>query len=167
MEKISGMVESKSRKGNSIKVGDEWYSCFNASDLRHVNWKDTVEFMYVEKGQFKNIKGPVTLIEGSGGSSASSGGRSAGRSHSNLGVELGHASNLAMKVMDQMVGSEKVAVGSTEYYTQFIEQTEKMYTIMKGIRSKYESEEGKPATAPKPKAKPKADIVEADEDDLF
>jgi hypothetical protein len=170
MEKISGVVESKSRKGNSIKVGGEWYSCFNASDLNHVIWKDSVEFMYVQKGQYRNIKGKVEILAGGGGASSSGGGgsRSAG-GYSNLGVELGHASNLAMKVMEQMVTVSDIQVGSADYYTQFIEQTEKMYTIMKGIRGKYEAEDAKPKVADKPSVAPASSsaVEEMDEDDLF
>ena len=102
-ELVSGVVESKSKKGNSIKVDGEWYGTFNASDLP-AEWKDNVTFEYnMDKtGRYRNIvKGSVKVLD-SAGASAVTGGGAAPRSNNMLGVELGHASNLAMRVTEQM-----------------------------------------------------------------
>lgn len=150
MDVIEGVVQSKSRKGNSIKVNDEWYSCYSPSDLAHVNWKDSVEFKYVMKGEYRNIKGEVKKL-----SAESSGGGSTAQPWSNIGVEIGHASNLAMRMMEQqqaLEGDLSTKVGSPEYFQEFTLNTLNVYKVMKAIRSKVESVGGVVPTAVKPEA---------------
>lgn len=159
MEKVTGTIASKSRKGNSIKIGDDWYSTFSADDLNHVNWKDEVEFLYEQKGQYKNIKGKVQLV-GSGASPSKSGGGSGG-GYSSIGVELGHAANLAMRMMEQQAGDANV--GSADYYKEFTEHTVNMYKVMKAIRAKVEASGGEAKSETKTPA-PSTDISD---DDLF
>lgn len=162
MDKVTGNVESKSRKGNSIKVGGDWYSTFKSQDLDHINWKDDVEFLYEQKGEYKNIKGKVTKTAGGGSVSNTSGG---GKPFSNLGVELGHASNLAMRMMEQEV--EGAEVGTAAYFKQFVTYTDQMYKVMKSLRAKHEiGEDPKPVIKEESKAV-KAAPVEEDDDDLF
>ena len=159
MPTIAGNVESKSRKGNSIKVDGNWYGCFKSADLDHVEWKDDVKFSYEVKGDYRNIKGPVTTGAASS-SPAASGGKPSG-GFSNVGVELGHAANLAMRMMEQ--DNEVDAVGSTAYYKQFSVYTEDMYKLMKALRVKVSAPEY--TSDVKPTA-PKAPEV-SDDEDLF
>lgn len=139
MEAVKGAVESKRRDGKGIKVEGEWYSVFSASDLSHVDWKDEVEFLYDQKGRYRNIKGKVTVVGKGGGASASGGASAPKRSvgYSNLGVELGHASNLAMRMMEQAKWSGD-DVGTAEYFKEFVDYTEKVYRVMAALRGKYE-----------------------------
>ena len=164
MEKVSGKVESMSRKGNSIKVGGEWYSVAPqavATAMKGVAWKDEVEFMYEQKGQYKNIKGVVTVLGGGGSSVAPAASRSGG-GYSNIGVEVGHAANLAMEMMGQKV-LDAESVGTKEYYQAFAQYTLEMYKVMKGIRSKIETAPTL-AKAPPPPVEVKDDLGELDED---
>lgn len=165
MDKVTGVVESKSRKGNGIKVEGEWYSTFSAADLNHIEWKDSVEFLYEQKGKYKNIKGKVEKTASGGG--APSGTRSlpaSGGGYSSVGVELGHAANLAMRMMEQT--EYEYAVGSPEYYKNFVSYTTDMYKVMKAIRAKVESGDIS-AAPPPPPAAPEPDVADGDLDDLF
>lgn len=153
MEKVTGNVESKSRKGNAIKVGGEWYSTYAAADLNHIEWKDDVEFLYEMKGKYRNIKGAVTKVAGGTPSSAPA---SKGGGYSNLGVELGHASNLAMRMMHD----SEHPVGSAAWIKEFVVNTETMYAVMKRIRAKYESDTNAEAKVPT-EAKEASDTLKA------
>jgi len=53
-------VMRKDRKGFQLEDG-QWYSGYN---LLSVNKGDTVEFNFTQKGQYKNIDGPVTVVGG-------------------------------------------------------------------------------------------------------
>ena len=134
MPTIQGKVESKSRKGNSIKIDGDWYGCFSPADLNHVEWKDEVKFSWEAKGEYKNIKGPVVVTGADSGAGGSAPSASPVR-NGNLGVELGHASNLAMRMMEQNA-SLGCTIGSTEYYQKFAEYTVDMYKVMQGLRTK-------------------------------
>ena len=157
MEIVKGIVASKSRKGNSIKVGDDWFSTFKSEDLDHVNWKDEVEFMYETKGKYKNIKGRVEVKSGGSAPVESKGG-----GYSNLGVEIGHASNLAMRMMEQ--GDFKDEVGSAWYFKRFAEYTKDMYKVMQVIRKNIERGDNEDKEPVKTKPKVEADV---DMDDIF
>lgn len=66
MSVTKGNVESKRRDGKGIKLQDgEWYSAFSETTLSEVNRGDLVEFEYVTKGDWKNIKGNVTVLSAS------------------------------------------------------------------------------------------------------
>jgi hypothetical protein len=149
MEVIEGAVQSKSRKGNSIKVNDEWYSTFDASDLDHVQWKDVVEFKWEAKGKYRNIKGAVRKV--SSGGSSGGGSKASAKPWSNVGVEIGHASNLAMRMMEQLQNDGEGGhpeIGTAEYFRMFTMHTVNVYKVMKAIRSKVEAADGDaPATA--------------------
>ena len=158
METLSGKVESKSKKGNSIKVDGEWYSTFSSDDLDHVEWKDDVVFNWeLAKGKYRNIKGKVR-VSGSGAGTASPAASKGG--WSNTGVELGHAANLAMRMMEQ---GTPPTVGTPEYYKQFLKYTEDMYKLMKGVRAKVDA--GEAVTGGD--TTPEATQVEEDETELF
>ena len=71
----SASVVSMRRDRKGFKLEDEsWYSSFNA--ISNVNMGDVVSFEYVKKGNFNNIKGPVSVTGGSASAPTSSGGNS-------------------------------------------------------------------------------------------
>lgn len=97
---------------------------------------DTIEFDDGGKNYFKNARitgkasGPV-----SAGSHAP---KSGGKTWNNVGVEVGHASNIAtqmaLKHFDQNM------IGSKEYYKFFLEQTRLVYKVVGQLRK--EAEDG-------------------------
>jgi len=158
--KVSGVVESKARSGKSIKVNGEWYGDFNPITAEY---RDTVEFDSTKSkcGKYNNIvKGSLKVISSAAARPASAGG---GRPpFSNLGVELGHASKLAMDMA--IASGDKIGgIGSAEFYKCWIADTEKVYKLMKGLRAKFE-EEQQPSEekAFAPPAKAPADDEEED-----
>ena len=157
MEMYKGSVASKSKKGNSMKGDDgEWYSLFAAEDFKG-EWKDQVEFLweYDKSGKYRNIKKGSMKVTGDSGSSYTP-----PKKFNNLGVELGHAANLAMTLT--LAGDFEP--GSKDMYKFWMEHTDNVYKMMKGIRARYEepAKEVKEAVAPSPVAK-----EAVTEDDLF
>lgn len=68
----SGVIEAVARTQKSFKIGEDWFSVFNASDLGGAQAGDEVEFEYsinTRGGKdFLNVEGSVTIkVEGSGG----------------------------------------------------------------------------------------------------
>lgn len=149
METITGVVESVRKDRKGMCVNGQWYSSWDALS---VNTGDEVLFNYVEKGTFKNIKGKVR-VTGSKPVTSSGGGKSGG--YSNLGVEIGHAANLAMEMMKQ----DKIELDSEEYYGTFATRTVSMFNAMKEIRSIIEKGEGSTSTVTK--------VDKDDMDDIF
>lgn len=158
MPNVTGTVQSKSRKGNSIQVDGEWYSVFAAADMP-AEWKDEVSFNwdYDKSGKYRNIaKGTVKVLNSGGGGET----RTVSKGFSNLGVELGHASNVAKDMAIAKFPSEEV--GSTAFYKFWLDETQKVYDLMKGLRTKYEGGGTKTAT---PVAETEPDLVTTD--DIF
>ena len=136
-EVIKGTVASKSRKGNSIKMEDgNWYGVYKAEDLNHVNWKDEVEFLWEfdKTGSYRNIKGKVKVLGASTGGSSVSSPAPRGGGFNNLGVELGHASNLAMHSLNAEGCTPASAATEEEYYRTFASRTIRFYKEMKTLR---------------------------------
>jgi len=163
MEQVTGVVESKRRDGNAIRVNGEWYGTYKGKGLESVNWQDQVSFLFEKdkSGRYNNIKGTVkVLAKGAAPARSqtitpSSNGRPV---YSNLGVELGHASKLALDIAIHMMPQE---VGSSEFYRCWIEQTEKVYRGMQGLRSAYEKKE---AAKSEPADIPDADPFESEDE---
>lgn len=65
---ISGVVEAKGRDNKRIRVQGKWYSSYKESSLNGAESGDTVEFDYVEKGEWLNIRGDVRIISKKSGS---------------------------------------------------------------------------------------------------
>lgn len=133
-DQMTGVVEAVRRDGKGFKIGEDWYSSFNP--ISGVNRGDEVSFNYARKGQYLNIKGKVTVV-GAGSTNASRPQASNKPNTFNLGVELGHASNLAMRMMEQRLKSgDPVDVGSKEYYEVFMKDTDTIYKVMSALRDK-------------------------------
>lgn len=64
MNKTQGTVDTMGRDGKRFKLEEDgqWYSAFATSQLpRDIEVGSYVSFTYVEKGEYRNIKGNVTL----------------------------------------------------------------------------------------------------------
>jgi hypothetical protein len=159
MDTMTGVVDAVRKDRKGLCINDVWYSSW---DPISVNRGDEVLFNFVKKGQYNNIKGKVR-VTGKGTAPASSPRSSGG--YSNIGVEIGHASNLAMRTIEQMLncGDEVPDAGSSEYYKLFAERTIEIYTLMKGIRAKVD---GKSEDSDV-KADANAANKTEEEDDLF
>lgn len=127
-----------------IMVDGNWYNTKAEWANVRPNVGDQVTFDDGGKNYLKNLK---VLKEGAGAPApagkapvaASKGG------YNQLGVELGHASNLAMRVTEKALdgGSFTHEPGSPEFYKFWAKQTENIYALMKGMRAKFE--DGDPA----------------------
>lgn len=65
--KFSGVIEARARNGKGLKIGEDWYTAYKATQVPEgIQKGDTVEFEYEEatKGgaTFRNIKGDVKLV---------------------------------------------------------------------------------------------------------
>lgn len=159
METISGVVDAVRKDRKGLCINDVWYSSWDALTC---NKGDEVVFNSVAKGRFNNIKGKVNVASSGGGGSASRG--PSGGGYSNLGVELGHASNLAMRMMEQEKWDVEM-VGSKEYFSAFTKYTMDVYKVMKHIRESVSTKsESETKTATPTKS---SDDEDNDGDDLF
>jgi len=157
---VTGVVEAKAVKGmnTSIMVNGEWYSSFKGAGLSGIEKGTAVDFLWKPdtKGMgFKNIiastiknlgggtSGPVRAITGVGTGPSR-------KEYSTLGVELGHASNLAMELMiakSNMGGG--LVIGDDSFYKEWVHHLDKIFTIMQKIRQKKE-QDSKPVLDPAP-----------------
>ena len=73
MSFVNGVVESLARTGKSIKVGGEWYGAFSPASLGGCKVGDNVSFSWApsKDGQYKNIKGSVSVVGGGAATPAS------------------------------------------------------------------------------------------------
>lgn len=168
MSTITGIVEAikNTPMQGAILVGGDWYSSYRGTATASVTKGDMVEFSWQpdKTGKWKNIKTLKIITKGAGGPSVPVVGVPYIPRH-NLGVELGHASNLAMKVVlaacaDEAL-TEPLHPGSDAFYKEFARQTDKVYKIMRKLREGYEKSEA-PKTEVKA-AKPEP-VIAADDD---
>jgi hypothetical protein len=152
MAEVTGVVEAVSTKFDkySIMVNDKWYGTKMEWAKIKPNKGEVVTFDDGGKNYLKNVK-----VTGVSDSVPSSGGK---KTWSNLGVELGHASNIAR---DICLAKHGKMAGSDEFYKDFIEHTEKVFAVMKELRKSHEA----PSTVPEVKAEVKSES--SDEDDLY
>lgn len=159
-----GVVEAVSTKFDkySVLVDGEWYRTKMEWAKVKPNRGDTIEF---DDGGSKFLSKVKIVSAGSGSSGGTAG---SAKPDYNLGVELGHASNIALRVINKMIdtGNLEAPVGSTDYYKAFVEQTETVYEIMKGLKNKHS---GKPVLKTDTPSAPKtvAEVTDLTEDDLF
>lgn len=64
---MKGVVDAVRRDGKGLKIGEDWYSAFDASQMAGIGRGDHVEFDFAPKGMYKNIKGNVSKVADSGG----------------------------------------------------------------------------------------------------
>jgi hypothetical protein len=140
MPVITGNVESMRRDRKGIKVGGEWYSAFNASQLDNVEWKDDIEFEYTEKGSYKNIKGDARKV-GGGSSAPASAFKSSVKSsgYSSAGVEVGHAWNSAVQIVLADGGS--VGKSHEDTVRECIAVAARVYAVCGALRAQAEAGE--------------------------
>lgn len=138
MALVTGTIEAVSHKFDkfSINVNGEWYSTKQEwAPSPEPNKGDTVSFDNGGKKFIKKLK-----VVGSGGAPSSSGGT--GYSKPNLGIEVGHASNLAMRVLEMKVADNVIDANDDEtLYKLFTEHTQNIYRLMQGIRKSIETGE--------------------------
>jgi hypothetical protein len=140
MALVTGTVEAAHSKWDkwNILVNDKWYS----TKLEYARAKPgkgaVVEF---DDGGAKFTKNLRVISEGepypSGGYPSPSP-KSGTKTYSNLGVELGHASNVAKDMAIHYSLHVDIEIGSPEWYKYWVTHTEKVYNVMKALRYKYE-----------------------------
>ena len=168
MAMLNGVVESKARAGNSIKVNGDWYGSFKGKGLEDIQPGHYVSssWDYDKTGKYRNIKtvsvvgGSITAVAGTAGTPTN------WKPQNNLGVELGHASKLAMDLVLKKFAPTDI--GGDEFYKEFLFHTDKIYKIMGKLRetkAAAAAESAAPATAVA--AKPKEPILEEEGEDLF
>lgn len=149
MAAVRGEVEAVSTKYGkfSVMVDGNWYGTKQewAPDPLP-NKGDTVQFDSGPTGKYLQR---CKVVSAGGGAAPSGGGKPAGKAWSNLGVELGHASNIAK----DMALKTDLEPGSEEWYKFWVTHTNKVYSVMSALRAKHE---GGGATA-KPKPIPSED----------
>lgn len=137
MSQVTGTVENVSTKWGkySIQVNGSWYGTKEEWAKVKPDRGDKVTFDDGGKNYMKNV-----TITDKGSGSPSSGSK---KVYSNLGVELGHASKLAMDVVLNMPANAK-RVGSAEFYKEWLAHTDTIYRTMSHLRKSYEDESLKP-----------------------
>jgi hypothetical protein len=153
---VTGTVASKARNGTSIKIGEDWFGSFKGKGLEAIEQGHSVQvdWDYDKTGKYKNIK-TVSVLGGAAVARpavASSG----GGGYSNLGVELGHASKLAMDLALAMHDPRNV--GDDDFYADWIKHTRKVYKAMTALRAEMSKPVDAPAAAP---------AAEAQEESIF
>lgn len=142
MPVVTGEVEAVSKKfagKTGYLVNGTWYNCADdALPNPEPSKGDTITF---EASPKRYMKSTNIVSKGSGG--RPSGGTKGWnpKSVGNIGVEVGHAANLAMGVVARM-GLEP---GSEEEYSQFARKTVDIFRLMKSIRKTCEGLESKAA----------------------
>jgi hypothetical protein len=148
MAALTGTVASKARNGSSIKIGEDWYGAFKGKGLETVEQGHTVqiEWDYDKTGKYRNIKS-VMVVGGAARAPAQASGGSSGGGYSNLGVELGHASKLAMDLVLNMHDPRNV--GDDDFYADWAKHTRKVYKTMQALRAEFSKPTEAAPVAPK------------------
>lgn len=144
MNKVTGVVEAKAKNGRSFKVGDDWFSCYNADDLNDINKGDEVSFEYKENGNWKNVQGKPSKVGGSQPAQQQpqqAPAKAAGKSFNggaNVGIEVGHAINNAVAIAvaegDTSIGNIEKIAGSIYTMGQRLRQQAVDGTLGKEVK---------------------------------
>ena len=134
MAEVTGTVEvamNPNKYGKfSILVNEKWYNTNPEWIVNKPVKGDTVIFDDGGKTYIKNLR----ITGGSHGHSPAPA-KAATGGYSTLGVELGHAANIATQMaINSFTASE---MGSTEYYDFFVTHTEKVFEIMSALKYKH------------------------------
>ena len=168
MGMVKGEVEAVSTKYDkySILVNGTWYGTKAEWAKVKPNRGDSVEF---DDGGSKFLKKVRILGSSSSSSSAPSTGSSRG-GYSQVGVEVGHATNIAIQVMDQYIRQAAASapeVGSKEYWAKFCEITDTVHDITDAFRTKYSAPRPGSEEAKEAKAAPAVEADVSEDEDLF
>lgn len=163
MNIVTGTVEKVARNGG-IMVNGEWYSSFKGKDTsaKGVVPGTFVSFQWTPdtKGLgYKNIK-MLTVTGGAAPDAISTTTASVPvrAGNTNLGVELGHASKLAMDMALAQFAKSPDSIGDEAFFKQWITYTDKVYKAMAALRKAKD----KPVEVDAPK---KAEPLLANSDD--
>lgn len=136
---VRGTVEGHHDKWDkwNILVNGSWYNTkLEWAKVKPVTG-DEVEFDDGGRNYTKQLK---IVSKGPGGPAASSApAKSGGKTWSNVGVEVGHATNLAMTVTLKRYKDNEGEIGTETFYKDFVAQTDKIYQITKALRERYEA----------------------------
>lgn len=138
--------------GTKKEFADEWPAKPNRGDK--ITFDDAGR-KYLSK---------MRILESAGGSAGAAAGSKSGSNY-NLGVEVGHASNLAMRVMEQRLDHQRLEIGSSEYWKQFAKDTNDIYKIMTGIKARIggtNTPEEAPEAPPVKKPEPSKEVDDMD-----
>lgn len=173
MTQHTGTIEFVSRKYDKYAVKlegqDGWYSTKSqyADEWDYQPKKgDEVTFDDGGKKYFSKHK---VLKMGAGNPVGGKAGGYKGNGGNMIGVEIGHASKLAMDMLIAKYGAEEY--GSNGFYKEFAQETLKIHSLMGKIKAKA-SGESAPAPAPAAPAAEEAPVVlaqptEEDDDPIF
>lgn len=137
MTTATGIVEAMkvTPQQTAILLNGDWYSSFRGMHTKGINKGDTVSIDWSpdKTGKWKNIKAAAVTAKGveAPTTRAATAGVYSPRAH--LGVELGHASKLAMDVM--LAKTTAGEVGGEAFYKEFIQHTHKIFKIMGALRT--------------------------------
>jgi hypothetical protein len=137
MGMVKGLVENVSTKYDkySVQVNGTWYNTKMEYAKVKPNKGDLVEF---DDGGAKFTKNMKIVTAGAGGVYGSPKPSAGKGSYSSLGVELGHAANLAMQMALAEAKTSSLEIGSTAFYKEFVTHTRKVKAIMQGLRDEFE-----------------------------
>jgi hypothetical protein len=172
---VTGVVEGVSTKYDkySVLVGGTWYATKMEWATVKPEKGDLVSFDNKGAKFLNNVK--ITSKAGYAGANAAAGGSSGSSGSSsppknfNLGVELGHASNLAMRMTEFLAEHDINLSTANEFLDVWERNTALIYARMQRLRKMYEEgavqAEGKAAYVKdeiekfeKPKARAKAEV---------
>ncbi len=142
MESIKGTVTD--RTPYNITIEGNKYGAFKGKGLEDIQIGDAVQLLwdFDKTGVYRNIKGtPKIISKVTGTSGPVTSGFAAKPTwtpapKSTLGIELGHAANLAMDMTLRVYGG--IDVGTPDFYKFFANHTEKVFQIMKKLREAHE-----------------------------
>ena len=136
-----GIVEKKASNGNGILVNGDWYNAYQGRGLASVTDGTEVQIEWdfdKKSGKYRNIKTIAITAHGAAPVHTPS---TTSKPYSNIGVELGHASKLAMEMACNHF--EPSEVGSTDFYKFWLTHTDKVFKAMKAMRDKAQAGDAK------------------------
>ena len=165
MSTVTGTIEAVSTKYDkfSVLVDGTWYG--TKQEWAPDPLPKTGDKITFDNGGKKFLSKCKVMGSGGGGGAAPQGG--GGKNNWNLGVEVGHASNLAMRVTEMALreGDLETAVGSEDFYRFFIKQSKDIYKLMAALKKSIDSEESSAALLEGEKEarnKPKSEVSDKD-----
>lgn len=155
---VKGVVEGAHDKWEkwNILVDGKWYN----TKLEWAKVKpvvgDEVEFDDGGRNYTKNLR----VVAAAGPQfAAKASPKGGGKQWSNVGVEVGHATNIAVQIALTKATEEGDKIGTDEFFRDFVSITDKVYRMTKALREKYDNPDVGVGTAPEPVVEPEATIT--------